>query len=62
MEWLFVIKDRGTRNAGYWLKISSVDELVEYMKITNPKDTEKHLKTIFMVKIMVQTLLVTDPI
>lgn len=36
MEWLFVMKDRGTRNASYWLKISSVDELVEYMKITNP--------------------------
>ena len=36
MEWLFVMKDRGTHNAGYWLKISSVDELVEYIKITNP--------------------------
>ena len=36
MEWLFVLKDKGTSNAGYWLKISSVDELVEYMKTTNP--------------------------
>lgn len=36
MEWLFVLKDKGTNNAGYWLKISSIDELIEYLKITNP--------------------------
>lgn len=36
MEWLFVMKDRGTSNAGYWLKISNIEEYMEYLKITNP--------------------------
>ncbi len=36
MEWLFVMKDRGTSNAGYWLKITSIEEYMEYLKITNP--------------------------
>lgn len=30
MEWLFVLKDKGTHNQGWWLKISNADELVAY--------------------------------
>lgn len=37
MEWLFVLKDKGTKNAGWWLKISSPEELLEYLKATNNK-------------------------
>jgi hypothetical protein len=36
MEWIFVLKDKGTRNAGWWLKISSLEELVEYYRQTYP--------------------------
>lgn len=36
MDWLFVLKDKGTSNQGWWLKISSLEELLEYIKITNP--------------------------
>lgn len=35
-EWTFVLRDKGTHNQGWWLKISSVDELIAYMQETNP--------------------------
>lgn len=41
MEWLFILKDKGTHNQGWWLKIQSVDELIEYIKITQPVRNEK---------------------
>lgn len=36
MEWTFVLKDKGTRQAGWWLKISTADELIAYWKQTYP--------------------------
>lgn len=36
MEWTFVLKDKGTSNQGWWLKLGSIQELEEYIKITNP--------------------------
>lgn len=30
MKWTFVCKDKGTNNQGWWLKISNLDELVNY--------------------------------
>lgn len=36
MEWLFVLKDKGTRNQGWWLKISNVDELCAYISEVDP--------------------------
>ena len=32
----FVLKDKGTSNQGWWLKISSVDELCDYYELTLP--------------------------
>ena len=34
MEYLFVLKDIGTSNQGWWLKISSIKELLNYHKLT----------------------------
>lgn len=36
MQWTFVLKDKGTKEQGWWLKISSFDELLEYLRETNP--------------------------
>lgn len=36
MEWTFVLKDKGTKNQGWWLKINSIEELIEYLKEINP--------------------------
>lgn len=36
-KWTFVLLDKGTRNAGWWLKIKSVPELLEYLELTNSK-------------------------
>lgn len=36
-EWTFVLLDKDTRNAGWWLKIKSVPELLEYLELTNSK-------------------------
>lgn len=30
MEWTFVLKDKGTLNQGWWLKLSSLEEVVHY--------------------------------
>jgi len=35
-KWTFVLKDKGTNNQGWWLKISNLDELSEYYKLENP--------------------------
>lgn len=35
-KWTFVLRDKGTPNQGWWLKITSVDELILYMQETNP--------------------------
>lgn len=32
----FVLKDKGTNNQGWWLKLSTVDELCDYIKETSP--------------------------
>lgn len=32
----FVLKDKGTSNQGWWLKISSADELCDYYELTLP--------------------------
>lgn len=32
----FVLKDKGTNNQGWWLKLSNVDELCDYIKETSP--------------------------
>lgn len=32
----FVLKDKGTSNQGWWLKISSIDELCDYYALTLP--------------------------
>ena len=36
MEWLFVLKDKGTSNQGWWLKLSSAEELAAYVEATHP--------------------------
>lgn len=41
MEWTFVLKNKGTREAGWWLKISDVDQLVAYYQETNPTRTSR---------------------
>lgn len=40
-KWHFVLRDKDTSNQGWWLKVSSIDELVCYMKETNPTRYEK---------------------
>lgn len=35
-EFLFVLKDKGTSNQGWWLKISNYDELAAYYGLVNP--------------------------
>ena len=35
-QWTFVLRDKGTRNQGWWLKITTLDELILYMQETNP--------------------------
>lgn len=35
--WTFVLLDKGTGNAGWWLKIRSVPELLEYLELTNSR-------------------------
>ena len=35
-SFLFVLKDKGTRNQGWWLKIQTVDELNDYYEIIIP--------------------------
>lgn len=35
-EFLFVLKDKGTSNQGWWLKISNADELCDYYEATKP--------------------------
>lgn len=35
--WTFVLLDKGTGNAGWWLKIRSVPELLEYLELTNAR-------------------------
>lgn len=37
--WTFVMLDKGTRNAGWWLKIKSVPELFEYLELTGSRYT-----------------------
>lgn len=34
MKWLFVLKDKSTHNQGWWLKISTAEELEAYYKQT----------------------------
>lgn len=34
MEWLFVLKDKGTSNQGWWLKLTNADELLAYYEAT----------------------------
>jgi len=36
MEWLFVLKDKGTSNQGWWLKIQTLDELLAYIEAIHP--------------------------
>lgn len=35
--WTFVLLDKGTGNAGWWLKIKSVPELLKYLELTNSR-------------------------
>ena len=35
-NWLFVLKDKGTSNQGWWLKLQTLDELIEYLKLMYP--------------------------
>lgn len=41
MEWLFVLKDRYTTNAGYWLKITNLDDYFKYMELVNTNRYQK---------------------
>lgn len=49
-DFLFVLKDKGTKNQGWWLKISSADELCAYYEKLYQQDAAKYLKIIFMEK------------
>ena len=35
MEYLFVLKDKGTSNQGWWLKITDADQLIDYIEHTD---------------------------
>ena len=32
-KFTFVLKDKGTHNEGWWLKVSNVDELADYYEL-----------------------------
>ena len=40
-DFLFVLKDKGTNNQGWWLKISSADELCAYYEEIVPTRYDK---------------------
>lgn len=35
MEYLFVLKDKGTSNQGWWLKITDAEQLIDYIENTD---------------------------
>lgn len=50
MQWTFVLKDKGTKNQGWWLKISSPEELERYLGAVNPTRFGKAFENYFMGK------------
>lgn len=43
MEYVFVLKDKGTHNQGWWLKIDSIEKLADYYEKTLPSRQQKIL-------------------
>lgn len=44
IEYTFVLKDKGTHNQGWWLKLSSIEQLCDYLEKTNGRRYGKVLE------------------
>lgn len=40
-KFTFVLKDKGTHNQGWWLRIQSMEELLDYLELTYPTQSSK---------------------
>lgn len=40
-KFTFVLKDKGTHNQGWWLRIQSMEELLDYLELTYPTQSAK---------------------